>query len=141
MGKIMQNMTAIKKSRRSFLFFSAAALTTAAVSIYASQDTILAAPGSTPVQTQQALQGILDALGSHQLVALGEAHECQEQHDLIQALLHHPDLPGKINDIVVEFGNAQYQNIVDRFIAGEAVANADLRQVWRNTGITGSNPV
>lgn len=36
-------------------------------------------------------------------------------------------------DIVVEFGNALYQPILDRYIAGEPVPITELRQVWRNT--------
>src|SRR5262249_17805266 len=39
----------------------------------------------------------------------------------------------KVNDIVVEFGNAKYQPIMDRYIAGESVAHTELQQVWRNT--------
>jgi hypothetical protein len=33
----------------------------------------------------------------------------------------------------VEFGNARYQDTIDRFIAGQPVADADLRAAWRNT--------
>ena len=32
----------------------------------------------------------------------------------------------------MEFGNALYQHTIDRFIAGQPVADADLRRVWRN---------
>ncbi|GCF11308.1 hypothetical protein KDI_48720 [Dictyobacter arantiisoli] len=102
---------------------------------------ILTRPASAPVKTQQAIQGILDALSMRPLVAISEAHQLQEEHDLLTGLLYHPTLPTKINDIVVEFGNPLYQESVDRFIAGEPVANEELRQVWRNTGISGSNPV
>ncbi len=68
------------------------------------------------------------------LVALGERHLLQEMHDVLTALLRHPALPGKINDIVVEFGNALYQDLADRFILGDRpVARADLTQLWRFT--------
>lgn len=46
-------------------------------------------------------------------------------------LLTDPRLPAALDDIVVEFGNARYQDTVDRFIAGGPVADADLRMVWR----------
>ncbi len=41
-----------------------------------------------------------------------------------------------VDDIVVEFGNALYQHTIDRFIAGQPVADADLRRVWRNTVVS-----
>src|SRR5207245_2015753 len=61
--------------------------------------------------------------------------QLQEEHDVIAALLHHPSLPGKISDIVVEFGNAAYQNLADRFVLGDQpVSNADLARIWRQIG-------
>ena len=48
-------------------------------------------------------------------------------------LLTDPRLPAALGDIVVEFGNARYQDTVDRFIARGPVADAGLRMVWRNT--------
>jgi hypothetical protein len=76
--------------------------------------------------------GILAAFDHVPLVALGETHGLQEEADFIAALLHHPAFPTKVNDIVVEVGNARYQAIINRFIAGDTVANADLRPVWRD---------
>jgi hypothetical protein len=38
-----------------------------------------------------------------------------------------------VDIVVVEFGNALYQQRVDRFIAGGAVEDAELRPVWRDT--------
>jgi len=37
------------------------------------------------------------------------------------------------DDIVVEFGNAKYQEVIDRFVRGEDVPYDVLRQVWQNT--------
>jgi hypothetical protein len=87
-----------------------------------------------------AIQTILDATGRYPLVGLGERHMMQEMHDFIAALLFHPDLPGKIDDIAVEFGNAAYQDLADRFILGDKpVARADLAQIWRQIGDPGWN--
>ncbi len=81
-----------------------------------------------------AFRGILEALGRFPLVAIGENHLLQEWHDFLTALLFHPDLPGKITDVIVEFGNAKYQAVADRFILqNEPVANAELEQIWRHT--------
>jgi hypothetical protein len=38
-----------------------------------------------------------------------------------------------VNDIVVEFGDAGYQGIIDRYIAGRDVPYDDLRHVWEDT--------
>jgi hypothetical protein len=59
----------------------------------------------------------------------------QEWHDLITALLLHPDLPEALTDIVVEFGTAAYQSLCDRFLVEDRpVRRADLEQIWRQVG-------
>ena len=52
---------------------------------------------------------------------------------MLDRLLADPRLPGVVDDIVVEFGNAHYQDTMDRFIAGQPVNDNDLRLAWRNT--------
>jgi hypothetical protein len=79
-----------------------------------------------------AIPGLLDLFATQPLVALGEMHMLQEEADFITALLHHPAFPATVQMIVYEIGNARYQSVVDRFIAGEPVAARDLRPVWRD---------
>lgn len=81
------------------------------------------------------VDAVLAALKRHRLVAIGEGgeHGVQEHHDALAALLADPRLPGAVDDVVVEFGNALYQPTVDRFVSGDVVEDADLRVVWRNT--------
>src|ERR1044071_4012482 len=81
-----------------------------------------------PVNAQEA---ILNAFDKYRIVALGEAHALQEEHDFIQSLIRNPAFADKVNDVVVECGNALYQNILDRYIAGQDVPLAEVRQVWR----------
>jgi hypothetical protein len=81
----------------------------------------------------EAIEGILKIFDRFPLVALGELHGSRTQHDFIVSLIQHPDFPDKVNDIVVEFGNALYQPVMDRYIAGANVVHTELRQVWRNT--------
>jgi hypothetical protein len=91
-------------------------------------------PAEVPLQPLAALRTILDAFDRYPLVALGEHHQLQEFHDVVTALVFHPEFPARVNDIVVEFGNALYQEVADRFVVGgELVANAELEPVWRNT--------
>jgi hypothetical protein len=100
---------------------------------------LAAAASATPttlgsLQPLDPLRTLLDAFAGRSLVALGEHHQLQEFHDVLAALVFHPEFPGRVNDVVVEFGNALYQDVADRFVvAGEAVANAELEPIWRNT--------
>jgi len=89
-------------------------------------------PPRLAIQPKPAVTGLLELFETHPLVALGELHGCQEEADFITALLHHPAFPVTVQVIVYEFGNARYQPVVDRFIAGEPVAARDLRPVWRD---------
>ncbi|GCE31831.1 hypothetical protein KDA_73150 [Dictyobacter alpinus] len=129
-----------KVSRRRFLTYSAATVGVAALSIYGSKVGVHAVPGLVEVQVENAVQAVTAALASYKLVALGEAHQLQQEHDFIIDVLKSLE-PGTINDIVVEFGNAGYQDVMDRFMTGQPVEDAVLQQVWRNTLITGANPV
>src|SRR6266851_3890253 len=70
---------------------------------------------------------------TRRLVGLGEAHGLQNYHDVLGMLLSDPRVPEVVDDIVVEFGNALYQPMMDRFISGPPVGNADLRPTWRDT--------
>jgi hypothetical protein len=87
--------------------------------------------GADPVPVD-GVAGVLAAFASFPLVAVGETHQVQEELDFLTALLHHPGFPETVDDVVVEFGNALHQPLVDRFVAGEPVAAAELRPVWRD---------
>lgn len=45
-------------------------------------------------------------------------------------------MPDAVDDIVVEFGDAFYQPMMDRFVTGQPVNDADLRLAWRNTTVS-----
>jgi hypothetical protein len=64
------------------------------------------------------------------------AHGNKDMDDLILHLLREPGLPTKVKDIVVECGNSLYQGVLDRYIAGDDVSLAEVRQVWRDTTAT-----
>jgi hypothetical protein len=94
----------------------------------------LSTPTGMELRPKSAVESILAALDRFPVVALGERHLLQEMHDVYTALLLHPALPGKITDFVVEFGNALYQDLADRFILGDQpVSTAELAQLWRFT--------
>jgi hypothetical protein len=87
------------------------------------------------LQPVEAIPSLTAALTRHALVALTERHMLQEWHDLATALLTNPALSSLLNDIVVEFGNAAYQPLCDRYILeGQLIPKHDLEQVWRQIG-------
>jgi hypothetical protein len=101
-------------------------------------------PSPAPVQTQPQLKlavpvdpipAIVDAFRSHAVVALGnvEFRGNEQAHAFQVSLIRDPRFHAVVNDIVVEFGNSRYQDVMDRYIRGEAVAADSLRRVWQDT--------
>ena len=90
------------------------------------------------------IEAILEAFKSHQVVTLPGGHAGNELHALLLRLIRDRRFPETVNDIVVEFGSARYQDLMDRFVRGDEIAPAALRQVWQDTtepGITNDNPL
>jgi hypothetical protein len=80
------------------------------------------------------ITGILEMFKTHDVVALGEGSHGNEQgHAFRLALIRDPRFSAAVDDIVVEFGNALYQDVIDRFAKGEQVAYEELRKVWQDT--------
>jgi outer membrane protein OmpA-like peptidoglycan-associated protein len=106
-----------------------------AVAIAPSLGCTTAVPSRDDVEAspQPAAAFITEALGRFPLVGLSEMHGSAESQAFLGRLIRHPGFAGTVNDIVVEFGNARYQPIVDRYIAGEAVERDALRGAWENT--------
>ena len=89
--------------------------------------------GSNPIP-KDAQQAILAAFDRYEVVGgLCPAEGNKDTDDFILALLRNPAFPDKVDDIAVEHGNALYQPLLDRFIAGEDVPFSEVRKVWRNT--------
>jgi hypothetical protein len=80
---------------------------------------------------------IIAAFRTHSIVALsdGAAHGDVQWHDFLRRLVRDPRFSDTVNDIVVQFGNSRYQEVLDRFIVGEEVPYDLLRQVWQNTTV------
>ena len=73
---------------------------------------------------------IIEALGSHQIVAFGDWHHNRQLHELRLDLIRDPRFPAAVDDIVVEFGAAQHQDIIDSYVNGDDVLYEELRRVW-----------
>jgi hypothetical protein len=92
-----------------------------------------------PAVPLNATEAILEAFRTYQVVGLGDNHGDQRLSEFRLALLGDPRLASVVNDIVVEFGSARYQDLMDRFVRGESVPDSELRHVWENTTLP--NPV
>jgi hypothetical protein len=77
---------------------------------------------------------VLDLFATYDVVAVPEVHRTAETHEFLRALIRDPRLVERgVRNVVVEFGNAKYQSVVDRYVSGQDVPRAELRKIWRNT--------
>jgi hypothetical protein len=79
---------------------------------------------------------ILAAFDKYEVVGMDAAHGNKDLDDLILHLVRDPRFPSKVNDVVVECGNSLYQDVLDRYIAGDAVPLTEARKVWRDTSVS-----
>lgn len=91
----------------------------------------------TPAQAQPApqpaLDGVFAAFRSHALVGLGEHHRIQQELDFYSAVIRDPRFAAEVGNVMVEFGGAAHQDIIDRYVNGEEIPYAELRKVWTDT--------
>ena len=114
-----------ERARRIYLGLAASLLL---IAISCDRPNDLPASGYGPVTS-----AIVSEFDKHDLVALGESHDRQQDLDLRLRVVHNPEFPAKVHNIVVECGNALYQGVLDRYIAGEEVSEQEIRKVWRDT--------
>lgn len=84
---------------------------------------------ATPVD---AITGIIEAYKSHSIVTLSDWHGDQLILDFTLKLLRDPRLPTVVNDIVIENANARYQGLMDRYVRGENVPQAEVLAIWED---------
>jgi hypothetical protein len=105
----------------------------ALVNIAGSSGSAGQAPAPPPAVPVGAIAGILDAFQTHAIVALSDAHGNEQAHAFLLSLIRDPRFATAVNDIVVEFGSARYQEVIDRFVRGEDIPYESLRRVWQDT--------
>ena len=97
-----------------------------------------AAVAAAAARPRPAVEAILDAFAEYNVVALGEGpHGNEAGHRFRVSLIRHPRFPATVNDIVVEFGTARHQAVMDRYLAGENVPRKSLRRAWQDTTVPG----
>ena len=94
----------------------------------------LGAQATAPVP-QPAIDGVIKALQSHQLVAITDPHGNAGMRDFLRRLVADPRFADTVNDIVLEIGNARYQPLVDDYVNGGAVDEDALAEAWLNTTV------
>ena len=94
----------------------------------------LAKPDPDPTW-RPAIELLLRGFEQHPLVAVsdGAGHGQLETRDFFAALVRDRRLARTVQNLVIEFGNARYQAVLDRYIAGGLVTRDELRHVWEDT--------
>ena len=91
-------------------------------------------PSPQPARPVDAVDAVIEACRTHVLVALGEgAHGNEQGHAFRLRLVRDRRFAEVVDDVVVEFGNAKYQDLMDRFVRGDAVEETALSRVWQDT--------
>jgi len=88
---------------------------------------------SRPAMPIEPISAIVQQFKSHAVVALGDNEASVQGSEFRIKLVRDPRFAAIANDIVVEFGNSRYQELVDRFTRGEEVPPESLRHVWQDT--------
>jgi hypothetical protein len=73
------------------------------------------------------------ALNRVPLVALGEKHGIKEYGAFLELVIGSEEITNQLDDVVVEFGSADHQAIMDRYVVGKPVSAAEMDQVLRDT--------
>jgi hypothetical protein len=83
---------------------------------------------------QDAIEFILEAFDDYTVVALGEGFHTNLQAATFRLqLIRDPRFSKKVQNIIVEYGTGQYQDVMDRFITGKQVPYDSLRKCWQET--------
>ena len=81
------------------------------------------------------IDGMIEALRLHQLVAISDPHGNAPMHAFLGGLFADPRFAGVVDDLVLEIGNARYQPLVDDYVNGGAVTEDALADAWLNTTV------
>jgi hypothetical protein len=97
------------------------------------------APAQETAAERPALDGIFEAFEHADIVTLGERPWSRVDSDFRHQVLMDPRLTAKVNDVVVEFANARYQSMIDRYVLDLALIPPDsLRLVWQDASEPGA---
>ncbi|RVU82861.1 hypothetical protein EOL70_20175 [Leucothrix sargassi] len=84
------------------------------------------------IQDQTPEFAILKAFETHSLVAIGDYHWAPSIMEAVTNIVTNPELTQEVQHIVVEFGNARHQDLLDGYLAGDEMSEQQLAQVYRD---------
>ena len=90
-------------------------------------------PAAPRPASSSAIDGVIAAFDRAPVVAIDEHHRSATCHAFLDDLIRDPRFAAAANDIVIEFANPLHQDVLDRFVAGDAVDDRELRHVWQDT--------
>jgi hypothetical protein len=82
-----------------------------------------------------AIDGVIGALRTNQLVAISDPHGSAAMQAFIRRLIADPRFADLVDDIVLEVGNARYQALADDYVNGKAIDESALAEAWLNTTV------
>lgn len=86
------------------------------------------------VSQENSIEKLLKSINSYNALAFSEDHSMSSDDHFIIKMISHKSFPSSINDIVIEAGNARYQNIVDDYILrNKNIPMSDLKKIWFDT--------
>src|SRR4029453_4899174 len=65
------------------------------------------------------IEAIAEAFSSYFLIGISDAHANNQLHAFLLSLIRNPRIHTVIDDLVVESGNARFQDDMDRLMRGE----------------------
>lgn len=80
-----------------------------------------------------AVDGIFEAFETHPLVGLGDVHGLSQGFRFYEDVILDARFAQDVGNVVVEFGGAARQDVIDRYVNGEDVPYEELRAVWSDT--------
>jgi hypothetical protein len=91
------------------------------------------APALDQAKIGAALDGIFAAFSTHSLVGLGDRHGLTQIIAFYEAIIRDPRFARDVRNVVVEWGGAAHQDVIDRYVNGDLVPYQELRAVWTDT--------
>ncbi len=93
------------------------------------------------LKPEPALEYIAGAFDHYPIAGLSEIHGNRDTAAFLSRLIRHQGFSRRVNDIVIEFGSAADQSVVDRYGGGSRFAATSVG-VWENTSqISGILPM